>query len=206
VPQSIPPGLKTDHVLKALADLDGGVTHAFGEPTKYELVHDGKRYAPKAVIGLAYRYLSGRVLQPDEFSGGEAPGQANYVLRRLGFTVVRKGEPVEHEEPEQAGKDWTEAEVALAVTDYFTMLRAELLGQSYSKTEHRNALRPQLSGRSDGASSSSTPISVPSCSAWACRTSTVTNPAATTRASSPRLWRPSWTTTPGIWRSLPRPP
>jgi len=92
VPQSIPPGLKTDHVLKALADLDAGAVHPFGEPTKYELVHEGKRYAPKAVIGLAYHYLSGRALQPDEFCGGEAPGQANYVLRRLGFTVVRKGE------------------------------------------------------------------------------------------------------------------
>ena len=42
-------------VLKALADLDGGIEHSFGKPTKFELVHDQKRYAPKAVVGIACR-------------------------------------------------------------------------------------------------------------------------------------------------------
>src|SRR5947209_2781433 len=55
---------------------------------------------------------------PEEFSGGEAPGQANFVLRRLGFTVVKKGEPVEADEA-QAGKDWSEHGVRLVVADYF---------------------------------------------------------------------------------------
>jgi hypothetical protein len=92
MPQSIPAGLTKEHVLKALADLDAGIDHAFGQPTGYELVHDGKRYAPKAVIGLACQYSMGRILQPDEFSGGEAPGQANVVLRDLSFTVERKAD------------------------------------------------------------------------------------------------------------------
>src|SRR5262245_53085885 len=35
-------------------------------------MHQGKRYAPKAVIGLTGRHLLGHVLRPDEFSGGEA--------------------------------------------------------------------------------------------------------------------------------------
>src|SRR3954462_5243123 len=95
MPQHIPRGLTQEHDLRALSDLDAGVVHSFGEPTKYELVHQGKRYAPKAVIGLACRYLIGRVLQLGEFSGGEAPGQANHVLRQLDFTVVHKGEPAE---------------------------------------------------------------------------------------------------------------
>jgi hypothetical protein len=151
VPQSIPSGLTKEHVLRALADLDAGASHPFGRPTGYELAHEGKRYAPKAVVGLACVHLLGRVLQPHEFSGGEAPGQANYVLRHLGFTVVRKGEPLEGEGQEPAGKDWAEWEVALAVADYFGMLRSELLGLPYSKTEHRNALRPLLAGRSDGS-------------------------------------------------------
>jgi hypothetical protein len=91
MPQVIPEGLTRDHVLRALAELDTDPSHPFGEPTGYELLHDGKRYAPKAVIGLAYRHLAGRILLPEEFSGGEARGQANHVLRLLGFTVVRKG-------------------------------------------------------------------------------------------------------------------
>ena len=111
-------------------------------------VHNQKRYAPKAVIGLACRYAIGRILQPEEFSGGEAPGQANFVLRKLGFTVVKRAK--EEEEP-QTGKDWSENEVRLIVTDYFTMLEAELLGRPYKKSDHRKALAPQLSGRSDGS-------------------------------------------------------
>jgi hypothetical protein len=90
MPQVIPEGLTRDHVLRALAELDADADHPFGEPTGYELLHEGKRYAPKAAIGLAYRHLAGRILLPEEFSGGDARGQANHVLRSLGFTVVRK--------------------------------------------------------------------------------------------------------------------
>lgn len=150
MPQSIPAGLTPDHVLRTLADLDGGIGHPFGQPTGYELLRDGKRYAPKAVIGLACRYSIGRILLPEEFSGGEAPGQANFVLRKLGFTVVRKGEETGEEE-KPPHKDWTENEVRLIVADYFDMLEAELLGRSFKKSEHRKALAPQLLGRSDGS-------------------------------------------------------
>jgi hypothetical protein len=149
MPQSIPPGLKKEHVIQALNDLDGGTDHPFGAPTGYELVHGGKRYAPKAVVGLACRYSIGRSLTPDEFSEGEAPGQANFVLRKLGFTVVRKGEPATEEKP--APQDWTQQEVGLIVADYFTMLEKELLGKEYSKAEHRRSLAPKLDGRSDPA-------------------------------------------------------
>lgn len=149
MPQAIPRGLTREHVLLALADLGAGVAHPFGDPTGYELVHGGARYAPKAVIGLACRHFSGDVLPPDRFSGGEGPGQANYVLRRLGFTVVRKGEAVpEEKEPR---RDWTEAEVAASVADYFDMLHKELLGEPINKTEHRERLKARLDGRSDGS-------------------------------------------------------
>src|SRR5437879_4160614 len=101
MPQAIPKGLTRFHTLQALADLAAGVEHPFGVPTAYELVHEGKRYPPKAVVGLACRSLLGRILQPEEFSGGEAPGQANYVLRELGFTVERKGTDPSSESAEE---------------------------------------------------------------------------------------------------------
>jgi hypothetical protein len=91
MPKSIPEGLTQQYILSALADLDAGISsNPFGSPTGYELVHDGKRYAPKAVIGLAFKHLTGQMLGPEEFNGGGAPGQANYVLRDLGFDVVAK--------------------------------------------------------------------------------------------------------------------
>jgi hypothetical protein len=145
MPQSIPPGLKLEHVLRALADLDGKIEHPFGNPTKFELVHDGKRYAPKAVVGLACRYSIGRMLAPEEFRDGGAVGQANFVLRKLGFSVVEKEAA---DEEKVVHKDWTEEEVGLIVADYFTMLEKELLGKSFNKTEHRRSLAPQLDGRS----------------------------------------------------------
>ena len=43
---------------------------------------------------------------------------------------------------------WSEAEVEAAVQDYFTMLRLELNGIQYNKTEHRKALMERLNGRS----------------------------------------------------------
>ncbi len=149
MPQSIPKGLTASHVLAALRELDAGVEHPFGAPTGYELVHDEKRYPPKAVIGLAFRHLTGQILPPEAFSGGEAPGQANYVLRALGFNVVKKDE-TPPEEP-QPGTDWSEDEVRLIVADYFDMLRLDMADRPYSKAEHNRSLRERLNARSKGS-------------------------------------------------------
>ncbi len=148
MPHAIPAGLTREHVLLALADLDGGFPQPFGPATGYELLHGDRRYAPKAVIGVAFRHAIGRILKPEEFSGGEAPGQANFVLRRLGFKVIKKEEPAQ--EP-QRGKDWSDQEVRLIVSDYFTMLEAETEGRAYKKSAHRKALLPKLAGRSEAS-------------------------------------------------------
>ena len=87
MPKSIPDGLTRQHVLLALKDLDEGIEHSFGGATGYHLLHEGKAYAPKAVIGIAFRHLNGTILDHGEFSGGEQKGQANFVLRELGFVV-----------------------------------------------------------------------------------------------------------------------
>src|SRR5262245_15374393 len=148
MPQSIPPGLTREQVLRAPSDLDKGIDHPFGPPTGYELLFQDKRYPPKAAVDLACRDLLGRVLLPDEFSGGEAPGQANFVLRKLGFTVVKKGEVAVQEE-KQANGEWSGKEVRLVVADYFAMLEHDLLGTPYSKGVHRLALLPQLDNRDE---------------------------------------------------------
>ncbi|MCY1511244.1 hypothetical protein D9M68_456520 [compost metagenome] len=46
------------------------------------------------------------------------------------------------------GEDWTEDEVQSTVADYFEMLRLEADGLAYKKSEHNEALRKQLNGRS----------------------------------------------------------
>jgi hypothetical protein len=46
---------------------------------------------------------------------------------------------------------WTNLEDELIIADYFQMLNAELKGQSYSKTEHRNRLLTHLKDRNPSA-------------------------------------------------------
>ncbi|WP_419602516.1 hypothetical protein [Thiolapillus sp.] len=48
-------------------------------------------------------------------------------------------------------KNWSEAEVEAAVEDYFNMLRLELAGRKYNKTEHRRALMENLDNRTDSS-------------------------------------------------------
>ncbi len=50
-----------------------------------------------------------------------------------------------------APTSWSLTEVELGVADYFAMLADELARRPYSKTAHRERLRPLLAGRSDGS-------------------------------------------------------
>lgn len=49
------------------------------------------------------------------------------------------------------GETWSEIEVEATVADYFAMLEKELRRESYSKTDHRRALKQLLQPRSDTA-------------------------------------------------------
>jgi hypothetical protein len=53
--------------------------------TRYSLIRHGRRYPPKYVLSLAAHRAIGRVLKPDEHSGGK---QTNDVLRALKFKVI----------------------------------------------------------------------------------------------------------------------
>ena len=51
----------------------------------------------------------------------------------------------------ERGRPWSEAEVEAAVADYFDMLKMELEGREYNKTEHRRELMMKLDARSNGS-------------------------------------------------------
>lgn len=50
-----------------------------------------------------------------------------------------------------AGENWSVEEVRAVVIDYMAMLKFELAGQAYSKTDHRRALLLKLDGRTEGS-------------------------------------------------------
>jgi hypothetical protein len=80
-----------DDVVRAIQEYDqlgpGGFfsEHGFGPTTTYDLVWDERRYPPKAILGTAYEFATGRRLAPGDFEGGKAG--AVRVLGKLGFNV-----------------------------------------------------------------------------------------------------------------------
>ena len=75
--------------------------YGFGEATRFYLIHEGRRYDSKAIVGVAHQVRHGRPLRSDEFSGGEQTVIRH--LRLLGFTVQSGRNP-----------DWNREEVILA--------------------------------------------------------------------------------------------
>ena len=83
-----------DEVIRAIAEYDRFSPaeffsrHGFGPTTTYDLVWDGRRYPPKAILGTAYEFATGQRLAPTDFEGGR--DGAVKVLGALGFTVSPK--------------------------------------------------------------------------------------------------------------------
>jgi MoxR-like ATPase len=102
---SIPGGITREHIVAAALRLDAGEPHGFGQANTWNVVIDGRHYAPKQVIGVAARIGLGLELAPGDFSGGEAPGGTNRYLRDLGFEIVPIPEAAEmsHENLDTAG-------------------------------------------------------------------------------------------------------
>jgi hypothetical protein len=79
-------------MLKAIEEYDAlgqpAFLHRYGfdRARQYVLVHDGKRYDSKAIVGVAHGFLPGKAaLTADEFSGGKAT--VGQLLASLGFYV-----------------------------------------------------------------------------------------------------------------------
>jgi 5-methylcytosine-specific restriction protein A len=87
----IPSGITPQHIVAAIRDLEQGASHDFGKSTGYDVLFEGRRYAPKAVIGLAAGKLTGVPLGPYDFKGG-LESQCFRILEANGFTIITKGE------------------------------------------------------------------------------------------------------------------
>lgn len=80
------------HILQAIAEYDDrgaenflGV-YGFMPSRGYTLVHEGRTYDSKAILGVAHRYATGRAATADEFHGGASGAAA--ILRKRGFDVT----------------------------------------------------------------------------------------------------------------------
>jgi len=59
--------------------------HGFALTTTYDLIWDERQYPPKAILGTAYEFATGRHLASGDFEGGRSG--AVRVLENLGFDV-----------------------------------------------------------------------------------------------------------------------
>ena len=96
--------------------------YGFGRARTYFLVHGGRRYDSKAVVGVAHGFDRPDLgpLRPQDFSGGEATVAAH--LRALGFQV----------ENHSRGIPWAEEERILVLDLY---LRSGRLGKADPRVE-----------------------------------------------------------------------
>ncbi len=62
--------------------------HGFAPTTTYELVLDERRYPPKAILGRAYEFATGKRLASGDFEGGKTG--AVKVLTELEFSIQKK--------------------------------------------------------------------------------------------------------------------
>ena len=83
-----------DDVLRAIKEYDRlgperfFAEHGFAPTTTYELVWEGRRYPPKAILGTAYEFATGKRLASGDFEGGKSGAVKG--LGQLGFTVQEK--------------------------------------------------------------------------------------------------------------------
>jgi len=78
-----------EHVLAAIKDIDAEGVPPDARSTFYDLVHEGRHYPPKYVVSLAAKYFRGKLMNRQNFSGGEK-SKAFRHLKKLGFEIEPK--------------------------------------------------------------------------------------------------------------------
>lgn len=111
-------------VLAAIAECDALGREAFLEKygfrsaRTYVLVHDGRQYDSKAIVGAAYGFQFGTPLKPTHFSGGKAtvrPKLESLGFRVLAFEIDERSTSL----PEEVSGDlWEGARRSISVNAY----------------------------------------------------------------------------------------
>lgn len=127
-PKQIPEGIQSEHLLKAISLVDTGVLHHFAESTAYDLLHNGKRYPPKAIVGIAAEVLTGVAFGPEDFKGG-LESKCFRILKSNGFEIVLK-----------LDEAWTQDEIKAFVVTYLEIQKKQGEGEEFTKKSNYQTL------------------------------------------------------------------
>lgn len=103
-----------EHFLQAARMLARGFSdHPFHESTDYDVLFDGHRLSPKALLGVAAKLALGRQLSPSDFRGGRET-VCFRLIAAAGYTILSKKEKAARE-PSLSAEErrWTEGNVRL---------------------------------------------------------------------------------------------
>jgi 5-methylcytosine-specific restriction protein A len=89
MPERLPNSIPRDVIVESVLAFDGGAHHRFGQSTFYDLYFEGRRYPPKAIVGMAARAVTGRDYGPNDFSGG-LDSKCFKILWDAGFEIIFK--------------------------------------------------------------------------------------------------------------------
>ncbi len=142
-------GIEREHVLSALRDLDGGTEHRFHESTKYDLLHVGRRYPPKAVYGLAAKYAAGVELGPEDFSAG-IQSTCFRTFQRLGFEIVRKRTMTSEDPQGDAEEERIEQRTDIGATRKLQLVNARRGQGIFRRNLEKIENRCRVTGIGDG--------------------------------------------------------
>lgn len=134
-----------EHIWAAVRQFEAGeVDHPFGPSTDYDLISDdGRRFAPKAVFGVALSMaLDGAAIEPKHFSGGESSACFR-LLREAGYQVVPKDsvpQQIDYVDETEANEGWNEGKTRLA----FHLRRERAPGLAKAKKSQYRRLHGKL--------------------------------------------------------------
>jgi 5-methylcytosine-specific restriction protein A len=126
--------------------------YGFGRAREYVLVHEGKRYASKAIVGAAYghQHRDRGPLRARDFSGGEAT--VRQKLANLGFAEFIRASPADDTAAQPRNPDWSRDELILAL-DLYMRHRPSLPNKAGKEVAELSRLLSQLAGAQAATSS-----------------------------------------------------
>ena len=91
MPNRLPKHIDRQYLLSAIEDLDRRADHPFADSTRYDVLFEGNRYPPKAVVGIAATKQTGQLFGPYDFTGG-LDSACFRVLKAHDFQIVPKAD------------------------------------------------------------------------------------------------------------------
>ena len=85
--------VRKEHILQGIEDFkENGYPDEFGPSSTYDLVHNGERFPPKAIMAYAQSHVDGDRIKSN-FTGGQNTDCFN-AFEREGFKILFKNDPI----------------------------------------------------------------------------------------------------------------